>query len=208
MATLPNVGKSLRWMAACAVLVAGFEGISTTAYHDTLAHGLPTVCAGETKNVHMGDHYTKQQCLDMLAARLPEYWDEIDQHITVLLSDNEKIAYTSFSYNLGSPTFIRSSFLKKLNSGDHVGACNGMLAYNRSMQVVRPGLIARRRKEDAICQTIDLAGPVQVLIPLKKPSATVECPAAPSRELASPKLVCHTFLFFWRTCHPAQQGLL
>jgi lysozyme len=181
-------------MAACAVLVAGFEGVKTTPYHDTLAHGLPTVCAGETENVKMTDHYTYQQCLDMLAAKLPRYWDEIDQHITVLLSDNEKIAYTSFAYNLGSGAFIRSAFLKKLNEGHHVEACDGMLAYTRSMQVVRPGLVKRRKKEDAICQTIDLAGPVQVLIPLKA-SVPPQAPKKPS----APPLVCTTFLI-WRTC--------
>jgi lysozyme len=154
-------------MAACAVLVGGFEGLSTTAYHDKLANGLPTVCFGETEGVKMGDHYTKQQCLDMLAKKLPRYWYEIAPHITVPLSDNEKIAYTSFDYNLGTGAFLRSSFLVKLNHGDHAGACHGLLAYNRtrSMGVVK-GLDIRRHKEEAICKSIDKNGPVKVIVPL------------------------------------------
>lgn len=175
MANLPNVGKSLKWIAACAVLVGGFEGLSTTTYHDKLAHGLPTVCYGETEGVKMGDHYTKQECLDMLANKLPRYWQEIEPSIRVQLSDNEKIAYTSFAYNLGSGRFITSSFLVKLNHGDHVGACKGMLVYDRSMGVVRKGLDNRRRKEAEVCLTIAQEGPVQRVVTLRntaKPNPT------------------------------------
>lgn len=176
-------------MAACAALVGGCEGLSTTAYHDTLANGLPTVCYGETEGVKMGDHYTKPECLEMLAAKLYRYWYEIEPLIRVPLSDNEKIAYTSFDYNLGTPTFSRSSFLKKLNAGDHIGACNGMLVYNRTRSVgYVPGLAKRRRLEDKICLTIDLPGPPENLIVLK---------ATPSVKLPP---VCHRYFFFWKVC--------
>jgi lysozyme len=170
-------------MAACAVLVGGFEGLSTTAYHDKLANGLPTVCYGETEGVKMGDHYTKEQCLDMLAEKLPRYWYEIEPFIHVPLSDNEKIAYTSFDYNLGSPTFYRSSFLKLLNAGNHKAACEGMLVYNRtrSMGVVK-GLDIRRHKEVSVCETIEKHGPVVVVIPLAtKPHTELKPLPVPKR---------------------------
>lgn len=213
---IPNVGKTLKWMAACACLVGGFEGLSTVAYHDTLANGLPTVCYGETEGVHMGDHYTKQQCLDMLAAKLPRYWSEIEPDIHVPLSDNEKIAYTSFAYNLGSGAFNHSSFLKKLNAGDHVGACRGMLAYDHTRSKGRvAGLTRRRVAEDRLCETIDLPGPVQHIVPLskheeplpvQKPKFSGTQGSGPSKithqraphEVAKP-LVCSQFLI-WRTC--------
>lgn len=176
-------GPTLRWMAACAVLVGGFEGLSTAAYHDNLARGLPTVCYGETEGVKMGDHYTKQQCLDMLAEKLPRYWHEIEPLIHVPLSDNEKIAYTSFSYNLGSGAFMKSSFLKKLNAGDHAGACHGMLVYNRTRSVgYVQGLMNRRLKEEAVCKSIDKLGPVTVVIPIAhKPHETLKPLPAPRR---------------------------
>ncbi len=166
---LPKVGQPLKWMAACAVFVAGFEGLSTTAYHDNLANGLPTVCYGETEGVKMGDHYTKLQCLDMLSNKLPIYWSEIEPHIHVLLSDNEKIAYTSFAYNLGAAAFNRSSFLKHLNAGEHTRACLGMLAYDHTRSKGQvPGLTRRRRAEDKLCETITHKGaPVLVIVPLK-----------------------------------------
>lgn len=176
---MKKVGPPLRWMAACAVLVGGFEGLSTTAYHDKLANGLPTVCYGETEGVKMGDHYTKQQCLDMLAEKLPRYWYEIAPFIHVSLSDNEKIAYTSFSYNLGAGAFEHSSFLKLLNSGQHTRACSGMLAYNRTRSKgVVPGLVTRRKKEVAICQTIAQVGPMQVIIPLAPKPHHIPPPSA------------------------------
>lgn len=176
---LPKLGgipKSLKWMAACAVLVAGFEGLSTTAYHDDLAHGLPTVCYGETEGVHMGDHYTKAQCIDMLANKLPRYWREIEPAIHVPLSDNEKIAYTSFAYNLGSGAVINSKFIEKLNAGDHKGACEGMIGYSHAKGIYVPGLKKRRIKEIKVCETIDLPGPADLVIPLKHTEELVVTP--------------------------------
>lgn len=184
-------------MAACAALVGGFEGLSTTAYHDKLANGIPTVCYGETEGVKMGDHYTKQQCIDMLAKKLPRYWYEIDALIKVPLSDNEKIAYTSFDYNLGTPTFARSSFLKKLNAGDHVGACKGMLVYNhtRAKGYVE-GLDRRRKKETSICLSIAKPGPVKVIVPLA-PKPAVEIPEAPKPPEKSWWSKLLSFFLFW-----------
>jgi len=177
-------------MAACAVFVAGFEGLSTTAYHDNLAHGIPTVCYGETEGVRMGDHYSKLQCLDMLENKLPRYWSEIEPHILVKLSDNEKIAYTSFAYNLGSGAFNHSSFLKKLNKGDHVGACRGMLSYDHASSVRVKGLTRRRNAEDRLCETIVRQGaPVIVAVPLT--------PKAPEY---APTPVCHGWWVFKWHC--------
>lgn len=234
MATLPGVGrfassagKSLRWMAACAVLVGSFEGLSTTAYHDKLAKGLPTVCYGETEGVHMGDHYTVAQCQDMLARKLDRFWHEIEPFIKVQTSDNEKIAYTSFSYNLGSGAFIRSSFLKKLNSGDHKDACNGMLAYDhtRSVGYVK-GLDIRRHKEAKVCLTIAQEGPTLRVVPLNASPYVASCTDAPGANdkclLVAPKKpvkhlpkpvyhapvsqragVC-TGVWFWKVCSSLQ----
>lgn len=204
MANRPNVGKPLRWIAACAVLVGGFEGLSTTAYHDKLANGLPTVCYGETEGVHMGDHYTVKECQDLLARKLERYWHEIEPALHVPTSDNEKIAYTSFAYNLGSGAFRRSSFLKKLNAGQHTAACNGMLVYNRtrSMGVVK-GLDNRRHKEAKVCLTIAQEGPALRVVPLN-PAPYAETHVlirAPTPLPSAPKspIVCHGW-WLWKVC--------
>lgn len=146
--TVKDLGK---WAVVCASLVGGFEGLWLVAKPDKLAYGIPTVCYGETENVKVGDTYTKEECLAMLAAKLPRYYAEIARCIKVPVSDNEKIAYTSFAYNVGSAGFCHSTILKRLNANDHVGACNGLLAWNRAGGREVRGLTNRRERERKIC---------------------------------------------------------
>jgi len=162
--------KTVTWAAACCTLVGGFEGCWTTAQVDTIGTGHPlTWCHGETiGDAKPGERFTKAQCDAMLEARLPKYWGEIKPCIHVETSDNEKIAYTSFSYNLGSGAFCKSMIDRKLNAGDHKGACNAMMAYTHARGVVVKGLVNRRTEERKICLTPDPA-----------PTPVVEAPPAP-----------------------------
>lgn len=146
-----SYAKAVGWAAACVTIVGAFEGLSTRAYPDRLAHNLPTVCYGETEGVHLGDHYTPQQCADMLAAKLPRYNAEISRCIHVPISDKERAAYVSFAYNVGSAGFCRSSTARKLNHNDHRGACDGLMAWNRASGRAIPGLTRRRAAERKLC---------------------------------------------------------
>jgi lysozyme len=139
------------WAAVCCTLVGGFEGLATQAYPDKLAHGLPTVCYGETEGVKLTDHYTPQQCADMLAAKLPRYYAEIQRCIHVPISDNEKAAYTSFAYNVGSAGFCRSSAAHLLNAGRHKDACKAVMSWNRASGRPVAGLTRRRAAERDLC---------------------------------------------------------
>jgi lysozyme len=150
MATFKNVGYAF---VVCAGLCATFEGLQTSAYHDTLAHGLPTVCYGETEGVKMGDHYTAQECKDMLAGKLPRYWAEISKCIKVPISENEQAAYTATAYNIGSGGFCHSGMVRHLNAGDHKGACNALMAWNRAGGREVRGLTRRRAAERSLCLT-------------------------------------------------------
>lgn len=152
---MKNFKHAVGWVAVCATFVGGFEGLACKAYPDRLAHGLPTVCYGETEGVHLGDHYTPEQCADMLAAKLPRYWSEIDRCIHVPTSDNEKVAYTSAAYNFGSGGFCRSSIVRKLNAGDHKGACRSLMAYDHASGHKVAGLTRRRAAERDLCLTPD-----------------------------------------------------
>ena len=146
--SLKDLGK---WALVCASLVGGCEGLWLVAKPDTLAYGIPTVCFGETEGVKVGDRYTKDECLAMLAAKLPRYYAEIARCIKVPVSDNEKIAYTSFAYNVGSAGFCRSSTARLLNSGHHKEACNGLMSWDRAGGREVQGLKNRRERERAIC---------------------------------------------------------
>jgi lysozyme len=169
-------GATAKWMLVCASLVGGFEGCWLTAKPDKLAYGIPTVCHGETEGVKIGDTYTRSECTEMLAKKLPRYWNEIARCIKVETSDHEKIAYTSTSYNIGSAGFCRSTIVRKLNAGDHIGACNALMAFVHAGGKYVQGLANRRAKERTICLTPDSA-PVIATVPL--PIAKPKLPPVP-----------------------------
>ena len=148
-----QAGKAVTWATACAATVAAFEGCDLVAKVDTIGTGQPvTWCHGETKgDVRVGQRFTREECGRILAARLPEYWREIRPCINAPTSDNEKIAYTSTAYNIGPAAFCRSSMARKLNAGDHVGACNALMLYTRARGVEVRGLVNRRAAERKIC---------------------------------------------------------
>lgn len=185
---------------ACASLCSGFEGLYTHAYHDTLAHGLPTVCYGETEGVKMTAHYTPVECKLMLSKKLPRYWEEINECINVRISDNEKIAYTDFAYNVGSGGFCHSSLLKKLNAGDHSDACKGLLAWDVASGKHIPGLLRRRVAERDICLRPDARSttdPVALSIGPQKPHVFPSSltPTVTVARPPAPKLVCRGIWF-------------
>jgi lysozyme len=164
-------------MAVCCTLVGGFEGLYCTAYPDRLAHNIPTVCYGETEGVKLGDHYTPQQCSDMLAAKLPRYYSEIQSCIHVETSGNEKAAYTSFAYNVGSAGFCRSNSVRLLNKGKHREACSALMSWDMASGRHIPGLKRRRAAERDLCLTPD---PVVVATqPAPTPAPTPVAPVEP-----------------------------
>lgn len=143
--------NTAKWVAICVPLVAGFEGLWLTAKPDRLAYNIPTVCYGETEGVKIGDTYTPEQCAEMLAKKLPRYHDEIMRCIRVPISPKEEAAYTSVGYNVGSQGFCRSTALRRLNAGDHRGACEALMAWNRAGGRVVRGLTNRRNAERKLC---------------------------------------------------------
>jgi lysozyme len=142
---------SLAVITACAFIIP-WEGLWTTAKIDTIGTGNPpTVCYGETEGVKVGDRYTKQECEAMLAKKLPRYAAEIARCIKVPISDKTRAAFISFSYNVGSAGFCRSSAARRLNAGDLRGACDALMQWNRAQGRVVKGLTNRRAAERKLC---------------------------------------------------------
>jgi lysozyme len=152
MKTSHKIGGGAAIVLACA-FIQPWEGLWTTAQVDTIGTGRPvTWCYGETKgNVKAGQHFTPQQCSDMLAKRLPEYNAEISKCIHVPISDKTRAAFVSFAYNVGSAGFCGSSAARRLNAGDYRGACDGLLSWNRAQGRVVKGLVNRRNAERGLC---------------------------------------------------------
>lgn len=127
--------------------VSLLEGRSNDPYVDIV--GVQTVCDGET-NVQMR-RYSDAECDAMLRKSLVKYGNGVLECITVPVSQNQHAAFTSFAYNVGVPAFCKSTMVKKLNAGDYVGACDGLLAWTYAGGKYVQGLANRRKIEQRLC---------------------------------------------------------
>lgn len=137
-------------LAALVMMVGGFEGLRTYAYRDPV--GIPTICFGETRNVHMGDHKTPEECKALLSSRLVEFASGVDKCLVVPVPDKTYAAFVSFAYNVGVGAFCKSTLVKKANAEDIVGACDELLKWTKARGIELPGLVARRKAERELCR--------------------------------------------------------
>lgn len=152
--------KKAAGASAAAILLAGtmiysFEGERRTVYSDVV--GIKTYCIGETRNPEMGRTYSHEECMKLLDGRLEEFNTEIDRCVYAVLTDNQRAALLSFTYNLGAGTMCNSSIVRNFNSGHQLEACNAFLLYNHAgknadgtPKVIR-GLTLRREAERKVC---------------------------------------------------------
>ena len=129
--------------------IAGYEGLSTVAYKDPV--GIPTICYGYTENVFMGMKRTKEECVYILQTEVDKFTEGFLKRYTGPLSQGELDAYVSFVYNVGLGALDRSTLLKKLKSGDRVGACNELKKWVYAGGKKLNGLVARRNAENKMC---------------------------------------------------------
>ena len=141
--------KRASWVALAIAVVGAFEGYSATAYPDVI--GVPTICYGETKGVHLGDKATRAQCDEKLSSRLVEFNEGVSSCINVDLPDSRRVAFVSLAYNIGTAAFCKSTVVRKINAGDVAGSCDAILMWNKAGGSVRNGLTQRRKKEREMC---------------------------------------------------------
>ncbi len=140
--------KHVTWAAICVTCVAGFEGLRTVAYRDPVS--IPTICYGETLGVKMGDRKTEYECKTMLTSRLEQFNRGVDKCIRVPMSESRRAAMVSFSYNVGTGAFCKSTLARKLNAGDPK-ACDELLKWDKAGGLPLPGLTRRRIAERTLC---------------------------------------------------------
>ncbi len=131
-----------------------WEGTRYTPYDDIA--GVLTVCQGHTgPDIVRAKRYTPEECASYLKAELGEHGAGVLRCVDVPLSRDEYAAYSLFAYNVGTTAFCESSLRKKLNKEDRVGACNGLLAWDKARvngQLVSvKGLANRRQFERELC---------------------------------------------------------
>jgi lysozyme len=142
--------------AALAAAIAGLytlEGVELTAYRDIA--GVPTICAGTTSHVGMGQRATPQQCWDMTVRDYQKHEQAVLKGITVPLNVNQQTALTFFCYNVGISACMDSTAFRKTNAGDYRAGCQAMALFNKvtvnGRKVVSKGLVNRRAAEVKQC---------------------------------------------------------
>lgn len=128
----------------------GLEGRRYIPYRDVA--GVLTVCDGHTgKDIIPGKRYTDAECDALLDKDLKRVKAQVDPLIKVSIPESERAAFYSFAYNVGTGAFARSTLLKKLNAGDHAGACNELKRWTYAGGKQWKGLVTRREIEREVC---------------------------------------------------------
>lgn len=148
-------------LAGALSIVPVYEGLRLKRYKDVI--GIWTDCYGHTgKDVSAVN--TPAQCEDKLYADLLAANAVVESCVEVPLTPNQRSAFVSFAFNVGPgkagvkdgfcvlKNGNRPRFLRKLNSGDYTGGCDGLLDWvNAAGKPVR-GLVLRRQSESALCK--------------------------------------------------------
>lgn len=128
----------------------GVEGRRYYAYQDVV--GVWTVCDGHTGNdIRRGYRYSNRECDALLKSDLSKVAKAIDPLIRIPIPEPTRAALYSFTYNVGAGAFAKSTLLKKLNTGDIIGACDELKRWTFAGGVQWKGLISRREIEYTVC---------------------------------------------------------
>ncbi|EBH8903464.1 lysozyme [Salmonella enterica] len=140
-------------IAIAAAMLGGYDGLEGRRYvHYRDVVGVITVCDGHTgKDIIPGKRYTDAECDALLNQDLARVKAQVDPLIKVSIPERERAALYSFAYNVGTGAFARSTLLKKLNAGDHAGACNELKRWTYAGGKQWKGLVTRREIEHEVC---------------------------------------------------------
>jgi lysozyme len=176
------------------------EGNKLRAYRDIV--GVPTVCAGETLGVRIGDIYTAEECQRINVKALIRHEQGmvkcINADVLDRIPDKSYVAFLLFTYNVGTGGFCNSTAKRLINTGTFSKACDAMSSWNKvtagGKKVVSKGLVNRRAKEVKLChqglaEGAPIAPPVPVPVPRPEPAPPpVVAAPKPVAPVASPKI--------------------
>ena len=128
----------------------GVEGRKYQAYKDVA--GVWTVCDGHTgTDIIRKKIYTDEECDRLLWKDLQPAKRTVDSLVKIPLNEYQRAALYSFVFNVGSDAFSKSTLLRKLNKGDHAGACEEMRRWVYAGGMKWKGLQNRREMERSMC---------------------------------------------------------
>jgi len=141
------IAAALTLSLAGTLALTQFEEVRTEAYLDPI--GIPTVCAGITKGVHLGDRFTERECSEKLNEEVSQIGRTIGACVTAEVTQGQYDSLLILSYNIGEGAFCRSTLVRKLNAGDCLGAAQQFKRWDMAGGKHLRGLQRRRAAEAA-----------------------------------------------------------
>lgn len=132
-------------------LIKRFETFKAEPY--LCPAGKPTIGYGNTfyedsTKVTLNDApITEERASELLEFVANDFAQFVFKYIRVPITQKQFDALVSFTYNVGTNNFRRSTLLKKLNREDYVGASKEFSKWRRSNGKILKGLVARRKAE-------------------------------------------------------------
>lgn len=127
------------------------EAVVPVAYLDPV--GIPTICAGHTRGVFLGQQRTLQECEELLEEDVTYAGRAIARCTKVDLTQGSYDALTSLVFNIGGTAYCASTLVRKLNAGDCRGAGREFDRWIYAKGRKLPGLIKRRAAERKLFET-------------------------------------------------------
>lgn len=145
----------LSFSAAGLVFLASQESFSPVPYKDT--RGVITNGFGNA-TIQPDQKVTVVKALADLKQNTSDAGVAVSKCVTVPLTQNQYDAFVSFTYNIGTNAFCKSTMVKKANAGNLVGACEEFRRWEfvagkdcRIKSSNCRGIANRREAERALC---------------------------------------------------------
>jgi lysozyme len=116
-------------------LLIGRERCVLHVYKDAV--GLPTIGIGHL--IKPGEHFTtitQTEAEDLFKTDVKRFVDNINKVVTTPLSQDEFDALVSFSFNIGTSGFNRSTVLRRLNQNDKQAAATAFMMWNKPKAII------------------------------------------------------------------------
>ena len=133
--------------------VGNWEGLRLYAYQDVI--GVWTACYGETRGIKPGMKFTRDQCDVMFIEGLADFERGMRGCLARpdAIPHETYVAFLSFTYNVGTGAFCRSTLRRKADAGDLRAACDELPKWVNAGGRRIKGLVNRRRDERRLCLT-------------------------------------------------------
>lgn len=123
-----------------------FEGCKLKAY---LCPAKVWTCGWGSTGPHVNKYtiWTQEAADVQFYLDMQRFVDNLNNVVTVPLTQNKVDALLSFMFNIGCSAFNKSTLLRKLNKLDYLGSADELLRWNKGGGKVLKGLDRRRKSE-------------------------------------------------------------